>query len=505
VAQSPLAIKFCWIRKQVTNVVDVVLDSNSDSTPNAIRELRSLPQDLVESELRNRSANANDARRLRLAFARSELGQVDLKFLVSQIANASTDEVDNLVNALEHSRNAALTEIRERAEECDVSGDCLLKARFALVSFYLGDSRLARKMCQIDGQPDPVPRASFIESFSWWHGDIVKLAGISRQLEDPGLRSAICLGLTGMLSLEPVKESFKTAWQPILTKWFQTASDAVTHNSVGLPMLYWGLPIEVTNSMTQQDESREWYINSVGMTLVRIPPIPRESNRQIDVSAEKPATFLISDREVAMGQFGLFLTDPFYPAADKPVEVPKFSLVLPQMPAHQVNWYDAVLFCNWLSHQEGYSPCYEPVGNSGSAERDTWRLKKQANGYRLPSELEWEFACRAGTTTSYSFGNIWFRFRYANQTGQILDPCAIRFPNGWGMFDMHGNVAEWCEDKMPIATLPTGELRAVRGGDHTFRPEAAGSGNLWRQLPITRSDRVGFRVVRSLNQEAIRP
>ncbi|MEI8019735.1 MAG: protein kinase [Schlesneria sp.] len=489
-------------QKQVTTVVDAVLNSNSESTPIAIRELRSLPQDLVESELRNRSANADEARKLRLAFAKSELGQVDLMFLVSQIANASADEADNLVNALENSRNAAISEIGEQTSKCDDSGNGLLKARLALVAFYLGDASLAVNMCRIDGQPDPVPRACFIESFCGWHGDLVKLAGIARRIEDPGLRSAICLGLAGAVPLEQVKKSVKSAWQPILTKWFQTASDTVTHNSAGLPMLYWGLPVELTDSMTRRDESREWYINSVGMTLLRVPPIRKESTRQIDVSAKEPATFLISDREVMMGQFGLFLADPAYPVTDKPAEILPFSSFHAPMPVHQVNWYDAVLFCNWLSLKEGLRPCYERVENTGRAELDGWRLKDKANGYRLPSEFEWEFACRAGTTTSYSFGNILFRFRYANQTGQTMEPCAIRFPNGWGIFDMHGNVAEWCNDKM---TTPTGEPRAIRGGDLTLQPEAASSDNRWARLPITRSDRIGFRVVRGIDNDSPHP
>ena len=479
-------------RKQVNDAVDAVLRSNSESTPIAMRDLRSLPQDLVDVELRNRSATANDARRLRLAFARSELGQVDLAFLVSQIASASLEEVNNLANALGHSQTSALSEIREQALKCDENGNTLLKARFALLALYLGDPRLAQDMCLIDGQPDPVPRACFIESFCGWHGDVIKLAGISKQIEDPGLRSAICLGLSG-IPIEQVKESYKSAWQPLLTNWFQTATDAVTHNSAGLPLLFWGLPIEVTASMSQQNESRDWYINSVGMTLVRIPPVRKESTPQFDKIAKEHSVLLMSDREVMVGQFGLFLADPVYPVADKPTEVPKFSSFYPPLPAHQVNWYDALLFCNWLSQKEGFRPCYERTENTGRVERDGWRLNEKADGYRLPSESEWEFACRAGTTSSYSFGNILFRFRYASQTGQILEPCAIRFPNGWGLFDMHGNVAEWCNDK---TRTPTGEPCVIRGGDMTLRPEAASSDNRWLQLPIVRSDRIGFRVMR---------
>ena len=114
----------------------------------------------------------------------------------------------------------------------------------------------------------------------------------------------------------------------------------------------------------------------------------------------------------------------------------------PKKPVERVRWRDAKLYCNERSLLEKLKPCY----NEKTADFD---CDYTANGYRLPTEAEWEYACRAGTDGPYDFGQpdklrqvAWF----ADNANARTHPAGEKKPNGWGIFDLYGNVSEWCED-----------------------------------------------------------
>ncbi len=157
-----------------------------------------------------------------------------------------------------------------------------------------------------------------------------------------------------------------------------------------------------------------------------------------------------------------------------------------------VSWNDAVAFCEWLSEQEG-------------------------RPYRLPTEAEWEYACRAGTTTYYHTGDT-LPEGYLQNPGvswypdpeRSSDEPAIALhvsktpPNTWGLHDMHGNVEEWCLDwygpyvegpqKDPVGRTG-GDFRVARGGSHSTEPFYLRSANRAATLPDERTWVIGFRVV----------
>ena len=183
-------------------------------------------------------------------------------------------------------------------------------------------------------------------------------------------------------------------------------------------------------------------------------------------------------------------------------------------PVVLVSWFDAAEYCNWRSKKEGLAPAYTISGNTVTWTRGT-------NGYRLPTEAEWEYACRAGTNTGTSFGNSLVSSQ-ANfdgnesynsaTTGQYLGrtaPVGSYPANAWGLYDMHGNVAEWCwdwfalYDRKPTPSNPTGPAsgddRVVRGGSWRAAGKFLRSANRSASddaSPSLRFNDRGFRVAR---------
>lgn len=279
--------------------------------------------------------------------------------------------------------------------------------------------------------------------------------------------------------------------------------------------------------------------NSLGARLVLVPSgsfwmgaIGSDPNANADerprhrVRIARP--FYLSSTEVTIGQFRQFVAATGYRTEAEVDGVggwgwdaesatfigldPRFHwrhTGWPQTADHpvvNVTWNDAVAFCDWLSRREG-------------------------RVYRLPTEAEWEYACRAGTTTLYSTGNDpealatvgnvadrtarealfpnWESAIHARDGYTFTAPVGRFRPNAWGLFDMHGNVWEWCSDwydesfyASSPATCPTGPLqpvgfpsRVVRGGGWSSVPVYVRTSNRPGRTPDARYDYLGFRVV----------
>jgi formylglycine-generating enzyme required for sulfatase activity len=181
------------------------------------------------------------------------------------------------------------------------------------------------------------------------------------------------------------------------------------------------------------------------------------------------------------------------------------------LPVEQVSWYDAVEYCNKRSQREGLAAAYTISGTNV-----TWN--KNANGYRLPTEAEWEYACRAGITTPFSTGNN-ITTSQANYNGNYpyngnakgtyrerTTPVGSFAPNAWGLYDMHGNVWEWCWDwygdyAWGAQTNPmgagSGSFRVFRGGSGDSSALGIRSAYRLSFPPAIRSNFVGFRLARS--------
>ena len=177
-------------------------------------------------------------------------------------------------------------------------------------------------------------------------------------------------------------------------------------------------------------------------------------------------------------------------------------------PVERTQWTEAVRFCNQCSEIEGLRPCYD---------LSTWECNFQADGYRLPTEAEWEYACRAGSTGKYFFGDdedqlpryAWFK---PHSRGRPR-PVGQKQPNLWGMYDMHGNVWQWCNDYYSdtyYSESPRenphgpqiGKKRVLRGGAWNVTAEKCRAAYRFHEFPVFSdacfgSDSYSFRRVRN--------
>ena len=158
-------------------------------------------------------------------------------------------------------------------------------------------------------------------------------------------------------------------------------------------------------------------------------------------------------------------------------------------PVEQLRWSDAAKFCNKRSELEGLQPCYD---------LKTLKCNFDANGYRLPTEAEWEYACRAGTATEYFFGDSPTRLaEYAwfdKNSGGHPRPVGQKQPNPQGLYDMIGNVWEWCNDWYKVDYYQesakedprgpeTGQNKVLRGGAWRFSADNCRSGYRYNESP----------------------
>jgi formylglycine-generating enzyme required for sulfatase activity len=194
----------------------------------------------------------------------------------------------------------------------------------------------------------------------------------------------------------------------------------------------------------------------------------------------------------------------------------------PDHPMGGTNWYDAVRFCRWLGKQCGLSEDDQPYPDAATLDPEqhpadsvvdaqgapmNWPVRLDRRGFRLPTEHEWEIACRADTGSTYGFGSdatllnryAWF---VGNSDGGGHLPRELR-PNLRGLFDMHGNVMEWChdwDDQNAISNTidpvgaSAGEFRVSRGGGWLYEAALSrSSARVW-DIPSSRYATVGLRV-----------
>jgi len=224
--------------------------------------------------------------------------------------------------------------------------------------------------------------------------------------------------------------------------------------------------------------------------------------------------FEMSKHEVTWWQYGLYATAE----GERGVELPESPGwgISGDNPVVNVSWYDALGYANWLSGRSGVSGYYEvnkekkDPGNKNEYDELKWTVlpREGSKGYRLPTEAEWEYAARGGKQQEWGGTNgedlLGDYGWYYENSGSRTRPVGMKLPNPFGLYDMSGNVWEWCWDwfgayREAVQSDPRGPSegtsRVLRGGGWLYNAERCRSA--YRNLinPGSRNDDVGFRLV----------
>ncbi len=419
----------------------------------------------------------------------------------------------------------------------------------------LGDAETVWPLFRFPGDGDPTARSYLLQRLAEIGADPLALMTRFTAETDVSAKRAVLVGL-GDFPLDLVDGARREAFAGELLKLYRAHPDPGLHSAIDwllrqkwgkgkelatidaelaaaarTPVLVRGLaalapvPVSVGPLLPAPTvaEKQDWYVNGEGQTYAAVRgPVeftlgsPKTEPGRVEVN-EPPhrkgigRTFAVATREVTVVEFLRFRPKHDWTKKHSPG---------PDTPAVSVTWYEAAEYCNWLSAREGIPAdqwCYEPAKGGGYGEG--MRMKAghlKLTGYRLPTEAEWEYACRSGAVTSRYHGrgeDLLPRYGWFTKNAEDRAwPVGQLRPNELGLFDVLGNAMEWVEDPaMVYVTGPTEDIENVRpvqidersslvlrGGSFYFRPFNLRCASRFDYRPGYRILTNGFRPVRTL-------
>lgn len=402
------------------------------------------------------------------------------------------------------------------------------KIRFVKQQANLGAAlarlnRMDRVVDKLERNDDIALRTELIHVFQSHGCEPDKVIAAMNQTDHAPTERALMLAL-GEFPLNSIRVDHRDQLLARVKRVFESSPDSGMRAAAEWCLRNWGK--EPRTNVGLPSDDRNWFVNTAGQTMVVVDLANQTTPfvmgcyrgetgamwRERTHSVWIKRRFAISAHEVTVEQFTRFVK-----------EIPEAAFVVreddpPRVAQSRVNWYQAARYCNWLSGQEGIPRdewCYE-ISDDGNFSIAENYLSK--SGYRLPTEAEWEYCCRFGTRTTRPFGDsperlssfAWF-FENSEQHAQEV---GCLKPNDLGLFDMLGNVGEWCQEswigKLSRSNkvvnddheddLTTGreDMRVTKGG--SFSDVAADLRSADRRgiFPYVGLDSTGFRVVRTL-------
>jgi eukaryotic-like serine/threonine-protein kinase len=387
--------------------------------------------------------------------------------------------------------------------------------------------------------PNPSVRSYLIHAFGPLGADAGTIVKRLEEEPDVTARRALILSL-GEFREEAWKAEEKRWLVPRLQEIYRTAADPGLHAAAEWLLRQWrgqawlvqtdqawakdreqrAKRLEgIRQELTKDEAKPQWYVTGQGHTMVVIPgpmefvmgsPLTEAGRNPIEFPHRKriSRSFAIAAKPVTVEQFHRF--EPGFTHN----EMRRYPD--PTCPIGGVTWYQAIAYCNWLSEQEGIPKeewCYEI-----DLKRQVIKLKENylgLTGYRLPTEAEYEYACRAGAVTSRCYGEseellskyAW----YLANAKECLWPVGSKKPNDLGLFDLHGNILSWCQESYKNYPMVNDDKvfedkedadsvsrnRVLRGGYFGSRPLVVRSAMRHGTAPTSRLTYCGFRPART--------
>lgn len=467
----------------------------------------------------------------------------DAEGLFDLLADANEKQFESLFGKLMTQRQKAITlgnamvtkSIRKDASEDDKEASAVRQANAAVMLLRMDAAENVWPL--LKHSPDPRVRSYIIHWFSPRGGDPQTIIDRYEQETETTIKRALLLCL-GECKLEEAEK------QPLIAKLlvvYRNDPDAGLHAAAEWVLRKWGggdkiaaideeLKLKEQEIAAAKHNDRQWYINSQGQTFVIIDAGEFQMGSPESEVGRNPNEWLhrrkigrriaISTKEVTKAQWRQFAE--LHPPEISFVDQDILNTIVRSDDSAMVamTWFEAAHYCNWLSEQEGIPEdqwCYAKnengiYGHGMKAKDNFWSL----TGYRLPTEAEWEFACRAGANTSRYYGvteTLLSKYAWSMENGNKHTwPVASLKPNDFGLFDMGGNAFEWCYDAIGVypswflgvpADKPNTNVvsqiyeRVLRGSSFYYHPSLVRSALRSEYQPGRGASSVGFRPVRT--------
>jgi formylglycine-generating enzyme required for sulfatase activity len=463
----------------------------------------------------------------------------DPKTLANLLLDADESQFGVLFDKLERHKDATIpifNKMVDRTPPADYEAkDRLAKqqanAAIALLRWDQGDA--AWQM--LPHTRDPSSRSYLIHRMGPMGVDVHEILGRLENESDVSAQRALILSL-GEFPDDALSQDERQRWIATLLKWYREENDRGLHAAAEWLLRRWKQDAQIAKVVaefaggTQDDRvaKRQWYVNSQGQTMIVLspaapflygsPPGLEMGKWEAQVVREIRRVFAIGSKEVTVAQYLVF--DP-----DHEEDYYKEYAAENSCPINAVTWFEAASYCNWLSLKEGLSEeelCFI-IHEAERVELPNDYLQRR--GYRLPTEAEFEYACRAGGHTVRYYGDSvdllpryeWYNGSHYEGEFPVSMAVGLLKPNDFGMFDMLGNVAEWCQER-PEPNHPNkllgkpldvedpglvehGNERAVRIGKFSDVPRYLRCAHRTTDYPARGFHNVGFRVVQTLKSQ----